>query len=200
VTGHINLTVPLGDVLGFSNAPGHLSGFGPITGFAARQLANGALGEPGVRWCVTVTGDQDQAVGHGCATRIRPAGARAAPGQSGWLFTVKLTALAGADCDHSRESPHYRPPPSLRHLVQTRNVCCTAPGCRMAASVCDDDHTVPFDQGGRTCECNLGPLCRHHHRVKHARGWQLEQPEPGVFTWSTPSGRVYTTGTTKHVV
>jgi hypothetical protein len=200
LTGYINLTVPLGNLTGLNNAPGHLGGFGPVTGFAARELANRALGEPGVRWCVTVTGDEGQAVAHGCATRTRPIGARAAPGQSGSLFTVKLSALAGVDCDHTRESPHYRPPPSVCHLVQTRNVCCTAPGCRMAASVCDDDHTVPFDQGGRTCECNLGPLCRRHHRVKQARGWRLEQPEPGVFTWTMRSGRVYTTGPTEHVV
>src|SRR6201996_920276 len=211
ITGHINLTVPLGTIAGFSDAPGHLGGFGPITGSAARELASGVLGQPGVRWCVTVTNDQGRAVGHGCATRIQPfawppghrrdaAGARtAAPGEPGWQFNVKLTALAAADCSHGRESPHYRPPPSLTHLVQTRNVCCTAPGCRMAASVCDDDHTVPFGQGGRTCECNLGPLCRHHHRVKHARGWRLIQPEPGVFAWNTPSGRFYTTGPTQHV-
>ena len=24
----------------------------------------------------------------------------------------------------------------------------------------DDDHTIPFDQGGRTCECNLSPACK----------------------------------------
>jgi hypothetical protein len=35
------------------------------------------------------------------------------------------------------------------------------------------------------------PLCRHHHRCKQAEGWQLEQPEPGVLVWRTPSGRTY---------
>jgi hypothetical protein len=69
----------------------------------------------------------------------------------------------------------------------------------MAAKACDNDHTTPFDQGGPTCECNLGPLCRRHHRVKQARGWRLEQPEPGVFAWATPSGRRYFTGPTEHV-
>ena len=211
LTGHINLTVPLGNLAGIANGPGHLGGFGPITGSAARQLADRALGQPGVRWCVTVTDDQGQALGHGCATRIRPisgppggtgdrASGRAATGESGWQFNVKLTALAGVNCEHARESPHYRPPPSLWHLVQIRNACCTAPGCRMAASVCDDDHTAPFDQGGRTCECNVGPLCRHHHRVKQAGGWRLTQPEPGVFAWDTPSGRSYITGPTHHTV
>jgi len=37
------------------------------------------------------------------------------------------------------------------------------------------------------------PLCRHHHRCKQAEGWWLEQPEPGVLVWRTPSGRTYTT-------
>ncbi len=195
LTGNINLIVPLRDLAGFGDEPGQLAGFGPITGSTARQLANDALDQPGVRWCVTVTNDQGQAVGHGCATRSQPT-TRA---ESGWRFTVTVTALAGPVCDHTRESPHYRPPPSLRHLTQIRNTCCTAPGCRMAATACDDDHSVPFGQGGRTCECNLGPLCRHHHRVKQARGWRLTQPEPGVFVWNTPSGRFYTTGPTHHI-
>jgi hypothetical protein len=195
--GNINLTAPLGTILGISDRPGQLAGFGPITGHSARQLAAGALGQPGVHWCITVTGDHGQAVGHGCATRIRRIDD--SPDDQGWLFTVKLSALAGAECAHTRASPHYRPPPSLWHPVQTRNTCCTAPGCRMPAAVCDNDHTVPFGQGGRTCECNLGPLCRRHHRVKQARGWRLEQPEPGVFAWTTPSGRSYITGPTEYL-
>jgi hypothetical protein len=52
---------------------------------------------------------------------------------------------------------------------------------------------VPFDQGGRTCECNLAPLCRRHHRAKQAPGWHLDQHRPGEMTWRTPSGRVYQT-------
>jgi hypothetical protein len=194
--GNVNLTVPFSTILGVSDGPGHLAGFGPITGHSARQLAAGALGQPGVQWCMTVTGDDGQAVGHGCATRVRTGGS---PGDQGWPFTVKLSALAGTECAHTRASAHYRPPPSLWHLVQARNTCCTAPGCRMPAAVCDDDHTAPFDQGGRTCECNLGPLCRHHHRVKQAHGWRLEQPEPGVFAWKTPSGRTYITGPTEYL-
>jgi hypothetical protein len=53
--------------------------------------------------------------------------------------------------------------------------------------------TVPFDQGGPTCECNGGPLCRRHHRAKQAPGWRLEQRDPGRMTWRLPSGRVYET-------
>ena len=46
---------------------------------------------------------------------------------------------------------------------------------------------------GRTCECNIGPVCRRHHKAKQAPRWHLEQPEPGVMTWRLPSGRVYKT-------
>lgn len=48
------------------------------------------------------------------------------------------------------------------------------------------------------CGCLDNPLCRHHHRVKQANGWQLAQPEPGVLIWHTPAGRSYTTTPTKY--
>ena len=50
----------------------------------------------------------------------------------------------------------------------------------------------PLRPGGRTSERNLSSLCRMHHWVKHARGWTLTQPEPGVPTWTAPQGRSYT--------
>jgi hypothetical protein len=209
LTGTVNLTVPLSTLLRLTDSPGDLGGFGPITAHTAREIAAGALDAAAVRWCLTVTGETGQAIAHGCATRTPAAPARAAPsthlasgppgssavpGISGWTFSMKITALAGSDCGHQRESAHYRPPPSLWHLIQIRNPRCTAPGCRMPAARCDDDHTLAFDQGGRTCECNLGPLCRHHHRVKQSQGWRLEQPEPGIYAWVTPAGWTYITG------
>jgi hypothetical protein len=36
--------------------------------------------------------------------------------------------------------------------------------------------------------------CGYHHRRKHSQGWQLEQPEPGIFAWVTPAGWKYITG------
>jgi hypothetical protein len=77
--------------------------------------------------------------------------------------------------------------------VKIRSPRCGFPGCRRRAARCDDDHTIPHHNGGRTCECNLHPLCRRHHRTKQARGWQLTQPEPGVLTWTLPCGRTITT-------
>jgi hypothetical protein len=44
------------------------------------------------------------------------------------------------------------------------------------------------------------PLCRHHHRVKQAQGWQLTQLEPGVLVWRTPAGRTHTTTPTVYPI
>lgn len=107
-----------------------------------------------------------------------------------WTFTV--TPLGSSACDHASETPGYRPSAALRHLVEIRQPACSHPGCRRPAARCDVDHTVPYHLGGRTCLCNLAPLCRRHHRVKQARGWTLEQVGSGVLAWTTPSGRRYT--------
>jgi hypothetical protein len=204
LTGTVNLTIPLTTLLGLTERPGDLGGFGPITAHTARDLAVSTLGNPAVRWCVTTTDDNGLPIGHGCATHVRagrrgghPSGSPSdsgPPGDPSWAFTFKLSALAIAECSHQRESSHYRLSPLLSHLIQIRNATCTAPGCRMPAVKCDNDHTQPYDQGGRTCECNTGPLCRHHHRVKQSEGWHLVQTEPGVFAWVTPSGWTYFTG------
>ena len=76
------------------------------------------------------------------------------------------------------------------------------PGRRMHVSTvpagtperCDFEHAIPWEEGGRTCSCNTGPCCRHHHHLKQAAGWKLEQNQPGYHTWTTPAGRRYTTG------
>jgi Domain of unknown function (DUF222) len=173
----VNLTIPLAAVPG---PPGHVAGFGPADPELARQLTGLAAAHPASRFCVTVTGDDGWALGHGCA-RGRPTGP----------FTVTINPLAQDPCDHRHQEPGYQPSRRLQHLINTRTPTCSAPGCRQPANRCDLDHTVPYDQDGRTCECNLAPLCRHHHRCKQSEGWHLDQPAPGVMTWITPAGRHY---------
>jgi hypothetical protein len=65
--------------------------------------------------------------------------------------------LESGDCTHQRQVPGYRPPRSLRHLIAVRQRTCGFPGCRRPATRCDDDHTIPYHRGGRTCECNIAP-------------------------------------------
>src|SRR5262249_52564268 len=110
-----------------------------------------------------------------------------------WLARLRPKWLESGECTHARQVRGYRLPESLRHLIRVRQPTCSAPGCRRPARRCDIDHTVPYDLGGRACECNCAPLCRRHHRAKQAPRWRLDQPEPGVMEWTLPSGRTYTT-------
>ena len=115
-----------------------------------------------------------------------------------FLNITKITPVIRGPCQHARAEHRYRPSRRLQHLVRARNATCTAPGCGRRAASCDLDHTRPHHDGGRTCECNLAPLCRHHHRCKQADRWWLDQPEPGVLVWHTPAGRTYTTTPTQY--
>jgi hypothetical protein len=110
----------------------------------------------------------------------------------------KLAAIARGGCGHRHAEPGYQPSRTLAHLITARNARCAAPGCTRPAARCDLDHTKAWQRGGLTCECNVAPLCRHHHRCKQSNGWTLEQPEPGVLVWRTPAGRTYTTGPTRY--
>jgi hypothetical protein len=118
---------------------------------------------------------------------------RSRSGSTGDRWTFTVTLLPGDACDHAWQTPAYQPSAALRHLVEARHGTCVFPGCRRPAAQCDKDHTMPYDQGGKTCLCNLAPLCRTHHRAKQAPGWQLTQDQPGVMTWRLPSGRTYQT-------
>ena len=177
----INLTLPLSTQLGLADDPGVVGGFGPVDAELARQLAALAAIDPRSRWCVTLTGPGGQAVGHGCLP-----GPDALASLTTRGIRLTITPLAQDTCDHRHQEPGYEPSRRLQHLIWGRTPTCTAPGCRRPAARCDLDHTVPYDQGGRTCECNLAPLCRHHHRCKHSQGWQLGQLSPGVIQRITP--------------
>jgi hypothetical protein len=65
------------------------------------------------------------------------------------------------------------------------------PPCRASSLAADIDHTIAVTVGGATAGANLGPLCRHDHRLKHETGWHLEQTAPGAFTWTSPTGNTY---------
>ena len=66
---------------------------------------------------------------------------------------------------------------------------CVFPYCLKPATRCDHDHGVPHATGGATCDCNLAPLCRSHHRLKTHAGWTYTTLETGVWLWSDPHGQ-----------
>jgi hypothetical protein len=187
----VTITIPWSTYLGRSETPGEADGYGPLDADDVRDLAAAAARHPRTRWCVTALNPDGTAAAHACLP-----GRRGPPGRS--VLATPLTPVTRGPCDHAHAEAGYHPSRKLAHLIRARSATCTAPGCRRPAARCDLDHTVAWDQGGLTCECDLAPLCRHHHRCKQAEGWQLAQPEPGVLVWRTPAGRSYTTKPTRH--
>ena len=194
----VTITLPLAAVDGDPTATGEADGFGLVDAEDARALVDAAARHPRTRWCVTALHPDGTAAAHACAAgrHYWPAGGRAAE----FLRALNLTftPVIRGPCDHTQAEDGYRPSRALRHLVNARNARCTAPGCGRPAARCDQDHTTPWHHGGRSCPCNIAPLCRHHHRCKQAEGWQLDQPEPGLLIWRTPSGRRYVTTPTEY--
>ena len=197
LAGQIHLTVPLTTLLGHSEAPGAAAGYGPVDAGTARILACAAAGHPATRWHITVTSPAGHALATGTA-RGNPARSNPAREGSGWTVQVTAEPITTGDCDHHNAEPGYRPSPALQRLIRARTTTCTAPGCGRPAARCDLDHTIPHDDDGLTCECNLAPLCRFHHQVKQAENWTLEQPSPGIMAWLTPAGRRYITLPSQH--
>jgi hypothetical protein len=206
----INLTVPAGNLFGWSTTPGDAGAWGLLDPDDTRALVRAASQHPRTRWCLTVTGSDGTAVAHGCARgphrwtphpgTTTPDRTRAGPdppqqqqlAQLLRALNITLTPIAQGRCDHSQREDRYTPSRALQHLVRARTTRCPAPGCGAQAYHTDQDHTIPYPQGP-TDQCNLAPPCRRHHRCKQALGWKLKQPEPGVMKWTLPSGRVYTT-------
>jgi hypothetical protein len=86
-----------------------------------------------------------------------------------------------------------RPNRETKRWVEARNPSCVFPGCRRPSSDCDLDHRLQWSERGPTCECNLVPLCRRHHRCRHRLGWRHSPLPRGDHLWISPLGHRYTT-------
>ena len=93
---------------------------------------------------------------------------------------------------HQDTSQAYRPPDTMRRRIQARDQHCRAPGCARHAVFTDTDHVTAYQRGGPTTDTNLQCLCRHHHKMKQ-RGRHVTMNTAGVCTWTSPTGRTYTT-------
>ena len=214
----INLLVPLGTYLGWSTAPAQAGPHGLLDAGETRDITRAAARHPATRWCLTITSPQGTAIAHACAHGQHPwiadlpadDGHAAPPAHPPPHAGTQLAALfrrlnltfrpiADGDCDHATAENQYLPSRALRHLVRARTATCTAPGCLAQAVHCDLDHTTPHP-AGPTCQCNLAPKCRRHHRCKQAPGWHVDQPAPGIMRWTLPSGRTHTTTPTEYDV
>lgn len=81
---------------------------------------------------------------------------------------------------------------ALRRMIITRDGTCRFPGCNAAATRCQIDHVIPWDEGGTSDVGNLGALCVRHHQLKTHGGWELTNSRPdGSCTWRSPQGFTY---------
>jgi Domain of unknown function (DUF222) len=206
----INVLVPAGTLLGWSTAPAQVGNWGLLDADETKAFASAASLSPRTRCCVTLIAPDGTALAHGCSRGQRPwrppptsARAQGPPGQAEQLadlirrLNITFRPIAQGSCGHPDAEDHYIPSRGLKHLIRARTATCTAPACNAQAVYCDLDHTVPYPDGP-TCQCNLAPKCRRHHRCKQAAGWTAEQPAPGVTRWTVPSGRTYTTTPTRY--
>src|SRR6266496_2191357 len=103
LAGSVNLTMPLAAWLGLSDHPGEAAGHGPLDAATSRDLATRLAGRPGNPWCLTITGQDGRAIGHGCA--------RAGPGPPApggdprpWLAGLTIHWLETGACGHARQT------------------------------------------------------------------------------------------------
>src|SRR6266496_2362700 len=176
LAGSVNLTMPLAAWLGLSDHPGEAAGHGPLDAATTRDLATRLAGRPGNPWCLTITGQDGRAIGHGCA---RAGPGPPAPGGDPRPRLAALTIhwLETGACGHARQTAAYQPSPALRHLIKTRDRSCAFPGCRRAARRCDDDHTIPTTTAA-------GPANATWHRFA---GGTTPPSKPPAGTSSKPS-------------
>jgi hypothetical protein len=108
--------------------------------------------------------------------------------ESEWRYTVRDengTVI-------SNGTTRRRPTAAQRRQVQAHAPTCVFPGCRISSTQTDLDHNRPWSADGQTETENLGPLCRHHHVIRH-HGWTIHQIDPGVYRLTSPLGHTYTT-------
>jgi len=84
------------------------------------------------------------------------------------------------------------PPEWLKRMVRLRDETCRGPGCIIHSKHCEIDHTIAWEDGGKTELTNLAPYCKPDHISKHNGGWRTTQEEDGVLRHQGKSGHAYT--------
>jgi uncharacterized membrane protein YgcG len=227
IAARIHLTAPVTTLTELAGRPGVLRGTGPVDPDLVRNLAREAVGNPATTYDFTLTDPDGRPVAHACGKPDNQTGHngqhgpdpgpgeprltlvdRGPPGSHGrWRYThrgreiiFEFEDLAGP-CDHRHQASGHDPGTRLKHLTAVLNHACTHPACRRPGFQCDYEHSRPWDQGGLTCLCQAGPVCRRHHQDKQRPGWRIDGTgTPGWFRWKTPSGRTYVTGPTVYPI
>jgi hypothetical protein len=106
--------------------------------------------------------------------------------------TIRRLVTDSAGCILDAGRRHYLASDLQKLAIRLRDQHCRFPGCNRPAERCEIDHAKPYDAGGHTDTCNLGPLCKHHHEMKTAGYWHITTSHRnGSCTWRSPLGRIY---------
>ena len=221
-SAEVHVVVGASTLVGGDDAPGLVPGVGTVDAGTARHLADRTrwrrllvdeLGHlvdrgahdypPPARPSATAAAAPPAAAPPAPVPSIpRPVPCEAGPAEDPRLVddprwgAVLGDAPTGAVLDHG--TTRYRPSAALRGHVQARDAVCIAPACHHSARGGQLDHTLDFmrrgpdGRVGTTSEGNLGAACVRWHNAKTHGGWRLEQPSPGTFVWTSPTGRTHT--------
>ncbi len=213
----IEIRAGLATLAGLDDRPGEIPGLGPVGAHVARSTV--AAQRRGAAWRFAIVDTHGHLLLAG-PLRRRPRGSSpSAPVRGGvvelhltldelrrygtdpnlgeWAGVLAEIADAWADRDELRRrlatNPHTRfARGQLADHVRIRDRHCCGSGCTRPARRSDLDHTRDHSHGGHTVATNIGPACKRHHPDKD-RGWSLAQPQPGLFLWISPLGRIYVT-------
>ncbi len=117
----------------------------------------------------------------------RSARSRSRPGSTPPAARVIIRPVL--DLNSHQPVDSYEIPDRIRRHVTLRDHHCVFPHCTKPAERCDLDHVVPHGDGGPTCQCNLAPDCRGHHRFKTSGQMTCQVLTPGTYQWTSASGR-----------
>ncbi|MFD2795030.1 HNH endonuclease [Promicromonospora vindobonensis] len=165
----VRVTVPASTLLGLDDAPGDLTGYGPIPADTARQIANDAT------WQRLLTDPVTGILTDYSTTTYQPGKVL-----RGAIETRDgtCTFLWGCDTPATRCDLDHIQPFDHEHRNE-RN-----------------DGGQNGDRGserGQTRAQNLHALCRKHHLLKTHAGWDVvRDPITGITTWTAPNGHVHT--------
>ncbi|MBK8459083.1 MAG: hypothetical protein IPL43_01740 [Micropruina sp.] len=114
----------------------------------------------------------------------------------GWLGHHHVTVRPVIDLSDNPAVDAYEIPTPIARITRWRNPFDIFPYASRASTGLDLDHTIPYDHSeerpaGQTNPNNLGPTSRRPHRAKTHSGWEVSQPFPGIFYWTSRLGFRY---------
>jgi hypothetical protein len=185
-------------LLGLSDTPGLLDGYGPIPAKQARDLAQDgtwqAILADQVTGRVIDLGQHTWSAGS-IANHTEP------PPQPQPTNPTPPTPPPASPFGSPESWPSecassgsYQPSGRVQSLIAVRDGSCRFPGCRCPAWRADTDHIIPFDKtkpaSQQTTASNLQTLCRFHHRHKTLAGWTWKRDTTtGITTITSALGQ-----------